>query len=735
MTALLDGLNDAQRHAVTAGDGPVLVLAGPGSGKTRVLTRRIAWLVQEKNINPKRIMAVTFTNRAAKEMKERVEVALREELTGMMLGTFHSICARILRREAANIPLRSDYVIYDSSDQLALMKDVITTDLELDDKRYKPMRVLTAVSSAKNNMITPDKYVPNEYFGEIVARAYARYQEKLIANNAADFDDLIMYVVQLLQTDSVVREKYQSIYQYVLVDEFQDTNGAQYALVKLFAGGYDNLFCVGDEDQSIYRWRGADYRNIQRLKKDYTDLDLILLEQNYRSTQPILDAATSLIQQNKHRTHKELFTEQNGGPLITVYEAHNEQFEAEYIIEKIGMLGLTEGIEPGDCAIMYRTNAQSRVLEEVFIRHNMPYRLVGATRFYSRKEIKDMLAFLRVVHNPDDSVSLRRIINVPPRSIGAKTMQTLLGWANHEALSLFEALKKLNDHPEQAPVGSRARNALVNFYQMLSGWHKLREEQSVPDLLRIILDETDYKDYLNDGTFRGDERIENIEELLRVTHEFEELPLATFLEEVSLVSDVDGLSDEVNAPTMMTLHAAKGLEFDVVFITGLEETILPHSRALEDDEEMAEERRLMYVGMTRARRFLNLVYSFRRTLYGESIVNSPSRFIHEIPNELRLNANANQSSGMGYRRETTWDSGLGYESATPKRSRPPKIRQERPAEQQYRAGQRVYHPKFGEGIVISSKVYGRDEEVSVAFEESGIKRLMANFANLEVLKD
>lgn len=735
MTALLDGLNDAQRHAVTAGDGPVLVLAGPGSGKTRVLTRRIAWLVQEKNINPKRIMAVTFTNRAAKEMKERVEVALREELTGMMLGTFHSICARILRREAANIPLRSDYVIYDSSDQLALMKDVITTDLELDDKRYKPMRVLTAVSSAKNNMITPDKYVPNEYFGEIVARAYARYQEKLIANNAADFDDLIMYVVQLLQTDSVVREKYQSIYQYVLVDEFQDTNGAQYALVKLFAGGYDNLFCVGDEDQSIYRWRGADYRNIQRLKKDYTDLDLILLEQNYRSTQPILDAATSLIQQNKHRTHKELFTEQNGGPLITVYEAHNEQFEAEYIIEKIGMLGLTEGIEPGDCAIMYRTNAQSRVLEEVFIRHNMPYRLVGATRFYGRKEIKDMLAFLRVVHNPDDSVSLRRIINVPPRSIGAKTMQTLLGWANHEVLSLFEALKKLNDHPEQAPVGSRARNALVNFYQMLSGWHKLREEQSVPDLLRIILDETDYKDYLNDGTFRGDERIENIEELLRVTHEFEELPLATFLEEVSLVSDVDGLSDEVNAPTMMTLHAAKGLEFDVVFITGLEETILPHSRALEDDEEMAEERRLMYVGMTRARRFLNLVYSFRRTLYGESIVNSPSRFIHEIPNELRLNANANQSSGMGYRRETTWDSGLGYESATPKRSRPPKIRQERPAEQQYRAGQRVYHPKFGEGIVISSKVYGRDEEVSVAFEESGIKRLMANFANLEVLKD
>ncbi len=734
MTALLDGLNEAQRRAVTAADGPVLVLAGPGSGKTRVLTRRIAWLVQEKQINPQRIMAVTFTNRAAKEMNNRVEDILGSNVTGMMLGTFHSICARILRREAGNVPLRADYVIYDTADQLALIKEVVTTDLDLDDKRYKPRRVLNAISTAKNEAIPPEKYVPEDYFGEIISRAYVRYQERLITNNAADFDDLIMYVVQMLKNNAMVREKYQRIYQYILVDEFQDTNGAQYALVKLFAGGTDNLFCVGDEDQSIYRWRGADYRNIERLKKHYPGLQMVLLEQNYRSTQPILDAATSVIKRNTHRTHKKLFTSQDGGPLITVYEAHNEQFEADYIIEQIGTMGLLEGIEPGQCAIMYRTNAQSRVLEEVFIRRNMPYRLVGATRFYGRKEIKDMLAYLRVVHNPDDAVSLRRIINMPPRGIGAKTLETFLGWANSENISLYNALEILHSEPQQTPLKGRARNALDAFYDMLSGWRSLREEQTVPALLNIILDETNYKDYINDGTQQAEDRLENIIELVRVTHEFEELPLSTFLEEVSLVSDVDGLSDEVNAPTLMTLHAAKGLEFDAVFITGLEETILPHSRALEDAEEMAEERRLMYVGMTRARRHLHLVYSFRRSLYGESIVNQPSRFIQEIPKDLMVNANANQATGMGYQRETTWRSQLGYQNPAKKHSTPPSIRKDQAPQQQFRAGQRVYHAKFGEGIVISSKVYGRDEEISVAFDGAGIKRLMASFANLERLE-
>jgi len=732
VSAIVEGLNEAQKSAVTAPDGPVLVLAGPGSGKTRVLTRRIAWLVEEHDIPPYHIMAVTFTNKAAREMRTRVEAVLGTDLGGSMIGTFHSICARILRRESANLSIGSDYVIFDSADQLALMKEVVTEELQLDDKRYNPRRILHAISAAKNEVITPEKYQPTDYFGEIVKRAYKTYQERLILYNAVDFDDLLMYVVHLFADNPTVIARYQRQYEHVLVDEFQDTNGAQYALVKHLSGGYGNLFCVGDEDQSIYRWRGADYRNVQRLKQDFPTITTILLEQNYRSTQHILDAATAVIERNPHRTPKKLFTDQDGGPLITLFEAHNEQYEAEYVVEQIAALAAVDGIEPGECAIMYRTNAQSRVFEEVFVRHNLPYRLVGATRFYSRREIKDILAYLRVIHNPQDTISLNRIINTPSRGIGDKTIQQLVAWANNAGMSMYGALTSLYADPDSAPLKGRATGVLNHFTQMLEGWREVVDDLRLPDLLRMVLDEINYRDYVLDGTEQGEERWENVEELLNVAAEFEGLPLSTFLEEVSLVSDVDNLTDNVNAPTLLTLHAAKGLEYDAVFLVGLEESILPHSRSKDDPEEMAEERRLMYVGMTRARKRLFLVYTFRRTLWGESAVNMPSRFIEDIPSALMSSANAQTAAGMGYRRETTWDSNLGYSNTSS--GRPPRARIERPAEQRYRAGQRVQHARFGEGIVVASKMYGNDEEVSVAFEESGLKRLMASFANLELLE-
>lgn len=729
-SAILEGLNEGQRAAVSAEPGPVLVLAGPGSGKTRVLTHRIAYLVNEMDVPPWRIMAMTFTNRAAREMMRRVEDLLPGRVKGLTMGTFHSICARILRREADTLPITRDYVIFDTSDQRSLMKSIVTEDLNLDDKRYNPDRILGSISNAKNELLLPDEYRPTNYFEEIAKRAYVIYQQRLAANNAVDFDDLLMHTVLLFAEHPSVLGRYQNSVDHVLVDEFQDTNAAQYALLKQLADKHRNLFCVGDEDQSIYRWRGADYRNINRLRNDFPELQTVLLEQNYRSTQVILDAARSVIDQNRHRTPKRLFTDKEGGPKIVLYEAHNEQYEAEFVVEQIALLVKAGEVEPGGCAVMYRTNAQSRALEDAFVRANLPYRLVGATRFYGRREIKDVLAYLRLIHNPDDTVSMERIINTPPRGIGDKTLESLKEWAADADIAPYEALKQLADDPEAGPLDARARRVLGSFAEMLTGWRSVREKTSVGELLKIVLDEVGYLRWLDDGSDQGQERVENVQELVNVAAEYDELTLQDFLEEVALVSDVDTLTEEVNAPSLLTLHAAKGLEFDVVFLVGLEEGVLPHQRSIEDPdaEQMAEERRLMYVGMTRARKYLYLIHCFRRTVWGESSVNMRSRFIDDIPSGLTVPPHAAMPGVPDYGGGT-----IRRSARPPRASYTAQMAMEMDIEP-IRTGVRVSHPKFGEGIVVSSRMAGDDQEVGVMFEEAGLKRLMVSFANLTVLE-
>ncbi len=721
---ILDGLNKAQLEAVTAQERTVLVLAGPGSGKTRVLTRRIAWLIAECGLPPWRIMAVTFTNKAAHEMRARVEHMLGEGVKGLSMGTFHATCARVLRREANLLPISSDYVIYDSADQHTLIRSVIVEDLKLDEKRYQPARILDRISRLKNHLVAAEDFVPESYLEEMAKRAYEHYQARLLSNDAVDFDDLLMHTARLFEQHPDVLARYRNTYDHVLVDEFQDTNFAQYRLVQLLTGEQGNLFCVGDEDQSIYRWRGADYRNVLRLREDFPKLRTILLEQNYRSTQLILDAARAVIDKNPYRTPKNLFTEQEGGPKITLYEAHNEQYEAQFVVESIASLVASGEVEPGGCAVMYRINAQSRVLEDAFMREGLPYRLVGATRFYGRKEIKDVIAYLRIIHNPEDTLSLLRVINTPTRGVGTKTIEALQTWAEAEGLTLYGALERLSQAPHDGPLASRARNAVVAFVNLLQGWRAVKDDQPLVELMKLLLDETNYLTSLEDGTSQGGERIANVTELLNLAAEFEDLPLSTFLEEVALVSDVDTLKEEVNAPSLMTLHAAKGLEFDAIFIVGTEEGILPHNRSLEDPEQMAEERRLMYVGMTRARKHLCIVYAFRRTVWGETSLGEPSRFIWDIPSGLL--ASSATGGVADYRLATTWSSG------------PPRIlgsNADVEAIPCYTAGQRVFHPKFGAGIVVQSRQTGNDEEVSVVFDEVGLKRLLASFANLEALEE
>jgi DNA helicase-2/ATP-dependent DNA helicase PcrA len=731
---LLDGLNPQQREAVTAGDGPTLILAGPGSGKTRVLTHRIAYLVGQLGVPPHKIMAVTFTNKAAREMKSRVEVLLQGNLRGLTIGTFHSICARFLRREAARLPVTADFAIFDEVDQLALVKQALK-DLNLNEKQYAPARLLNKISAAKNELIGPEEYAASTYFAEIAKRVYARYQQLLVANNALDFDDLLMGVVHLFDAHPDVLAKYQRFYDHILVDEFQDTNTAQYALLRRLAKVGRNLYAVGDPDQSIYKWRGADYRNVRRFQEDYPNARTILLEQNYRSTQIILDGAMAVIDQHPGRTRKRLFTHRNGGTEIFAYEAYNEQEEAQFVVETIAALVARREYAPGDCAVMYRTNAQSRAVEEAFLRANLPYKLVGAQRFYGRKEIKDVLAYLRLIHNPSDSVSLWRVINTPPRGLGAKTLEQLQAAASAAGVSPGDVLRDLGEHgPKSTFAGTftgKAGAALANFGRMLNHWHAARGELSVAQLIDLVLDRTGYKDYLDDGTDEGEERWENVLELRGVAAEEADASLADFLQDVALVSDQDTLAEEGQAPTLLTLHAAKGLEFPVVFIVGLDEGVLPHQRSFDDPEAMHEERRLMYVGMTRAKDRLYLLRAFRRSLYGDSGLSEPSRFLEDIPDRLLAgNAPRRKSNAERmYAKATTWDSparGRSLTLHTSGEAAPPPAR--------HKSGQRVRHAQFGEGIVIESKFSGGEEEVIVAFDDVGVKRLAASIANLEILK-
>ncbi|MFN2272003.1 MAG: ATP-dependent helicase [Anaerolineae bacterium] len=732
---ILDGLNPQQLQAVTAPDGPVLVLAGPGSGKTRVLTHRVAYLVSQRDVYPWRIMAVTFTNKAAREMRDRlVDLLGGSQASELTLGTFHATCARILRREAPNVGVSRDYVIFDTSDQLNVVKQAIR-ELGLDEKKYRAMAVLNAISRAKNELLRPEDFKAGSYYEEVVRRIYERYQDILQLNNGFDFDDLIMAVTLLFDERPDILQQYQERYRYVLVDEFQDTNMAQYVLVLQLTARWRNLLCVADEDQSIYRWRGADYRNIARLRDDFEDLNQIVLEENYRSTQTILDTAGAIIRHNTNRVDKVLFTERGKGTQVVIYEAFDENDEAQFVVDRIADLQRRGMARYGDCAVMYRTNAQSRAIEDAFIRAGMPYRLVGATRFYARREIKDVLAFLRLAHNPSDSVSLARVINVPTRGIGQKTVDQLGRMAHERGVSMWDVLRALSEggdaSPDASPFGTRARRALGGFTAMVEEWIRATEEVTVAGLLDIVVEGSGYRDDLLDGTEEGRERWENVLELRGVAAEYEDMTLTEFLADVALVSDVDNLSDEVDAPTLLTLHAAKGLEFPVVFITGLEEGVLPHQRSFDDPEEMAEERRLMYVGITRAKDRLFLTHVFRRTLRGQSDVSDRSRFLRDIPDGLlqSTSSGASRSYGSSNRgRDRYWGR---TDPVTSWRTAP------RPAETarvaQFRVGQRVRHARFGEGIVIESRLHSDDEEVSVVFEDAGVKRLLISFARLEKL--
>jgi DNA helicase-2/ATP-dependent DNA helicase PcrA len=583
---LLAGLNAQQQQAVMTGLGPVLVMAGPGSGKTRVLTHRIAYLIGKMGVRPYNILAVTFTNKAAREMENRVINLLGESARGVTLGTFHATCARILRREAEHLPFNSNFVIFDEDDQLGLVKHVIA-DLNLDDKQYRPLAILNSISNAKNELILPDEYPLQTYRDEVVKRVYISYQQMLLTDNAVDFDDLLLYTAFLMVDNPAVRERYARRYEHVLVDEFQDTNLAQYVLLRRLSSFHNNIFAVGDADQSIYRWRGADYRNVLRFEQDYPDVRVILLEQNYRSTQQILDVAMAIIDPNPNRTPKRLFTERSEGLKVILHETYDDRQEASFIVDTIAGLVGRQQIKPGDAAIMYRTNAQSRLLEEAFLQAGLPYKLVGAQRFYGRREVKDIIAYMRLAHNPDDEVSLIRVINVPPRGVGDKTLQALRTQAQKSNLTPGKLLIEMgrDASPFKDAFPHRALTILANFGEQLSGWISEVGDLAPLYIMDRIIDAIDYHAYIDDGTDEGNDRWENVMELRRLASEYQDKTLSEFLENIALVSDQDTIETSANVPTLLTLHAAKGLEYPLVFISGLNEGTLPHSRSFDDPKQ------------------------------------------------------------------------------------------------------------------------------------------------------
>lgn len=745
MPDILHQLNPAQQQAVQIVEGPVLVLAGPGSGKTRVLTYRVAYLIGERNIPPRSILAVTFTNKAARQMHERlVDLIGESSVQDLTIGTFHATCARFLRREGERVGLGRGFAIYDEDDQLALMKQVIK-EMSLSDKTYRPGSVLAAISKAKNELISPNEYVPASYWHEAVKRAYQRYQELLAENSAVDFDDLLMATVQLIRENPDVLERYQNRYLYLHVDEFQDTNIAQYILVKLLADRHHNLFCVGDEDQSIYGWRGADFRNVLRFREDFPDARVVLLEQNYRSTQTIVEVAQSVIRRNQTRHAKHLWTQNPRGIPITLYEAYNEEEEAQFVVNEISRL-IRRDYRPRDFAVFYRTNAQSRVLEDSFVRRGMPYKLVGATRFYQRREVKHLLAYLRLAANPHDNLAFSRVINVPPRGIGRQTIESLTRWSERLGISPFGVLERLRDSSRddgQSPASTqsntlrmlpenafdtRARKVLLALLNVLDDVIGAPPELDLTELLDLVVQRTGYESYVNDGTQEGEDRWENVLELRKATKQFSALArdvaLAQFLEQVALIQDVDTLDENVDAPTLMTLHTAKGLEFPVVFMVGLEEGLLPHSRSFEDPAQMEEERRLCYVGITRAKERLYLLYAFRRSFFGSSEPGDPSRFLADIPRELLLSTQ--RLPEAAHRRPERAQEDRRVEIAPVSNGRVGGS-----AVTEFKPGDKVQHSVFGTGTVISSKITGNDEEIQVAFDAKGIKRLIARYAGLK----
>ena len=734
---LLSTLNKEQQEAVKQTEGPLLIMAGAGSGKTRVLTHRIAYLIDEKDVAPRNILAITFTNKAAREMKDRVAQLVGPESHYMWVSTFHSMCVRILRRDIERIGYSKNFSIIDSSDQLSVMKQILK-NLNIDPKQYDPRAMLAQISNRKNELITPEQATDtaNNYYEKQVAEIYHAYQKTLRKNHVLDFDDLIMETIHLFKRVPEVLTYYQHRFQYIHVDEYQDTNHAQYYLIKQLASRFQNLCVVGDSDQSIYRWRGADITNILSFEKDYPSAKTIFLEQNYRSTKSILDAANHVINHNTGRKPKKLWTDNDDGKNITYYQAGTEREEAYYITEKIQDLVREGTYSLDDIAILYRTNAQSRAVEDTLLKANMAYQMVGGLKFYDRKEIKDIIAYLRLITNPADDISFERIVNVPKRGIGAASIEKLRTYALMQDLSLFDAILEV----EATNVPKRAANALMNFRLMMDNFINQQEFLSATDMVETVLEQTEYEEALkNEKSIEAQTRIENIEEFKTVTTDFEktseeDTSLVAFLTDLALIADIDSMDDEEEAEneakvTLMTLHSAKGLEFPVVFLIGLEEGIFPHSRSMMDDEEMEEERRLAYVGITRAEQELYLTHAQMRTLYGRTNMNPISRFISEIPAELL--------DGMQEEKEPVFAQMLKNNRSKPNlssQSVPPRKKAEKitttgAENATWNVGDKAKHNKWGIGTIVKVTGEGEDMEVDVAFPApTGIKRLLAKFA-------
>ena len=734
---ILADLNPPQQEAVQHGDGPLLILAGAGSGKTRVITRRVAHLIARRGVQPWQILAVTFTNKAANEMRKRVEQVLGGRGLAVALGTFHSTCVRILRKWHTELGFRQSFVIYDDADQLGVIRDCLR-DLNLSERVMSPRAVAARISRAKNEMQTPGEYAAaaTDFTEERTAKIYSMYQERLKASHAVDFDDLLMLTVLLFRDHAHVLEYYQNLWRYVLVDEYQDTNHAQYQIVNFLSRRHGNLCVVGDDDQSIYRWRGADLNNILDFERDHPGCRVIKLEQNYRSTQNILDAAGGVVANNRGRKGKALWTENPDGEPIVVYQARDEQAEAEFVAQRVRELAAENGHSLDDFAVFYRTNAQSRVLEDALRRDLTPYVIVGGLRFYERKEVKDLVAYLRLVANPDDAQSFKRIVNVPLRGIGAATVEKLDGLAQAERVSIWEACTRIAD---RKILGAKTLKALAELVGLIEKARAKLSVLTVPELIVELLESTGYLvDLKNEGTVEAETRQENLQELVSAAREFmersEDHSLQAFLDSVALIADIDEMAEGTGQVTLMTLHSAKGLEFPVVFMTGMEEGVFPHARALHDDAELEEERRLCYVGMTRARQQLFLTSALSRRLYNNDSYNLPSRFLDELPERLvqRWNGMGRvERRGLGLR-----DQGVGMRSPVPSRQPPaPKRDFQYQPETQFvdhlQVGMRVRHPEWGVGTIKERIGEGEDLKVVITFAGVGRKKLAASFVQLD----
>ena len=767
---LINGLNDKQKEAVLATDGPCLVIAGAGSGKTKVLTHKIAYDI-ESGIKPWNILAITFTNKAANEMKERIEKLIGDAAKDLWMGTFHSICVRILRRYIDRIGYKTDFVIFDTSDQKTLIKECLKT-LKVDDKIFTDRGVLSEISNGKNEMLEPKAYgvkYAGDFRKKTIAEIYELYQRRLRENNAIDFDDIINFTIKILSENPDVLDYYTEKFKYILVDEYQDTNKAQFTLVSLLASKYGNLTVVGDSDQGIYSFRGADISNILNFERDFPGTRIIKLEQNYRCTGNILKAANAVIKHNENKYDKKLWTENEEGHLPCIYCGEDEYDEGRYIVEQINHLKTEEYYKNSDFTILYRMNAQSRAIEDILMREGIPYKVIGGLKFYERKEIKDIIAYLRLIHNSADNLSLKRIINEPKRGIGKTSIEQIQEISDKTGNSMYEIIRNAQEYG-LTRVYSNSRD----FIEQIEYLKSKKDELKISDLIKETLNKTGYTKALeNENSVEAETRIENLEEFLTVAIEFEEESadntLAEFLENITLSSDIDGMEDQDNSITLMTLHSAKGLEFPVVFLVGMEEGIFPGYKSIGEPQALEEERRLFYVGITRAKQYLYLTCAKHRTIFGSTSYNQVSRFVKEIPEELlegyaevveRKSVDKEEFKDYGYR----WSYGKGQTVKTFKMSEEDKSAvaktigeqgakseyQFRTAESflnsikqnnqtndvdlsKYQVGQRVYHKKFGEGTIMKLEQEGNDIKVDLEFDKAGHKRLMAKFAGLEII--